>query len=204
MSNELLNKIINLDGFIVEDLAIVDKTKVYIRPLYVELLSLHPAILRELADEISEQIIKNKPQILYAIEAAILPIASLVSNNLNIPMSIIRKPRNYKHENEEPKLFIKKGMQNNPSVLLDDAIWSGYTINHTFRILKQYGIQPPFCYFIFDFMDFNGGGRFLSEQDLLYLQKKESWAKYNQVVEVAHINRKISDATYQKTMLLFE
>lgn len=203
MRNDLLNEIINIKGFVTEQSAEVDEREVFIRPLYIELLSLYPSIQKELADEISEQIAKYKPQVLYAIEASILPIASLVANNLNIPLSIIRKPRNFKHEKEEPDLFIKDDLKNCPSVLLDDAIWSGYTINYVFQKLKKYGIQPPSCYFIFDFLDFNGGGRYLTEQDLFYLQKRTYWITYKEVLEISYTNGIVSNEAYQKTMLLF-
>lgn len=203
MKNNLLHKIINLDGFIIERSTQVDKKEVFIRPLYIELLSLYPLIQKSLADEISNDILKYKPKVLYAIEASVLPIAALVSDNLKIPMSIIRKPRNYKHENEEPELFIIDELRKCSSVLLDDAIWSGYTINYTFQILKKYGIQIPQCYFIFDFLDFNDGGCFLNENDLLYLKNRRYWTTYKNIIDISCDSGVISNETYRSTMQLF-
>ena len=203
MNIDLLKRIVNIDGFVCEKTTEVDGMKVYIRPLYVELLALYPKIQKELADEISEQIIKRNPEVLYTVEASVLPIATLVANNLCIPMSIIRKSCNFKHEVDEPSIFLDSELIEAPAVLLDDAIWSGRTIHNVFRRLEWCGVKQVSCYFIFDFLNFNGGGRYLDKNDLLYLQRRECWTTYREALEMARHCSVISDMAYSKTIERF-
>ena len=203
MNYDLLKRILCLDGFVLENQVNVDGETVYIRPLYIEWLSLFPEIQMELAVEISKQIQKYNPQVLYAIEASILPLAALVAQELNIPLSIIRKPRNYKHEDDEPTIFIREELSNKPSVLLDDAIWSGYTIHYTLQEFARLDLSIPQCYFVFDFSAFCNGSRYLTQGEKIYIQKSDSWVSYQEIVEIAREIGLISELAYQKTVKLF-
>ena len=204
MKNNLLNKILSIDGFVEEKAVTVDGETVYIRPLYIEKISLYPDIQAELAGALSEQIKRIRPQVLYAIEASILPLAALVVQNLNIPLSIVRKPRNFKHEDDEPTIFIEENMKSCPSVLLDDAIWSGYTMHHILLQFEMLGIQLPMCYFVFDLSTFcNGSCKLLSEQKDFLRSNSMSWVSYREVVDLMYEKGLISELAYQRTLKLF-
>lgn len=203
MNNELLNKILNIENFVIEKKTFVDDINVYIRPLYIELISLYPKLQKELAEDISMQIGKFNPEVLYAVEASILPVASLVSQNLDVPLSIIRKPRNYKHEDEEPQIYITKALKSKPSILFDDAIWSGYTMSYVFELFQKYGICMPQFYFLFDFLDFNNGGIYLKAHELSLLNNRQSWVTYRKCVENAYRMGLVSDQAYINTLKLF-
>lgn len=204
MNKELLDKILSLENFIIEKQTLVDNTEIYIRPLYIELISLYPKLQKELAKEISVQISESSPEVIYAVEASILPVASLVSQELNIPLSVIRKPRNYKHENDEPQLYISNELKNKVSVLLDDAIWSGYTMRYIFELFRKQEIRMPQFYFLFDFMDFIKGGTYLDRHELAILGERRSWVTYRECVERAYIMGIISNETYKNTLNLFD
>lgn len=203
MNRDLINKILRLDNFIIEKMTIVDDTTVYIRPLYIELLSLYPGVQRELAKDISYQIKKLFPEVIYTVEASILPLASLVSQELDIPLSIIRKPRNFKHEDEEPKIYIADNLKNKPAILLDDAVWSGYTMHHVFKLFQDSHIPWPKCYFVFDLLNFNEGGKKLAKHEREFLKTCQSWITYRDIVESAYGLGIISEDAYSRTMALF-
>ncbi len=205
MKNKLLlNKILSINGFVEETVVTVDGETVYIRPLYIEKISLYPDIQAELAGVLSEQIKKFDPQVLYAIEASILPLATLIAQNLNIPLSIVRKPRNFKHENNEPNIFIEEEMKCRPSVLLDDAIWSGYTMRYILEQFEALSIQLPKCYFIFDFSTFcNGCCKLLPEQKTFLQANSVSWVSYREVIDLIYERGLISEFSYRETLKLF-
>lgn len=203
MRVELLKKIICLENFIIENKIKIDGEGMYIRPLYLELLALSPDIQMELAAEISKQIKKYHPQVLYAIESAILPLATLIAEKLNIPLSIVRKPRNYKHEDAEPTIFIREELKSLPSVLIDDAIWSGYTMHHIFKEFVRQNIKLPFCYFVFNFLDFCKGGAYLTEVQQKFLQNSDYWVNYREIVIIAHDFGLVSDLAYENTIQMF-
>lgn len=204
MKHNLLDKILSIPGFVEETMVAVDGEPVYIRPLYIEKVCLYPDIQMELADVISGQIKRFEPQMLYAIEASVLPLAALVAKNLNIPLSIVRKPRNFRHEEKEPDIFIEKDMEALPSVLLDDAIWSGYTMFHVLERFGELGIRPPVCYFVFDFSTFcNGSRELLPEQRDFLRASSESWVSYREIVDLMYDKKLISQAAWQGTLKLF-
>ncbi len=204
MSSELLKKIIELDHFIIEKETYVDNTKVYIRPLYIETLSLYPTIIRDIAKEISQQLACFSPRLLFAVESSILPVASIVSQNLDIPLSVIRKPRNFSHEVDEPAYYLSDEMKTLSAVLIDDAIWSGYTMHYVFDLFTREGVQWPNCYYVFDFLNFNDGGRFLETQEMDHLKNRHSWCDYREIVEYAYRRGKITENAYQNTVQLFD
>lgn len=204
MRNELLNKILSISGFVEEKVVTVDEKPVYIRPLYIEKISLYPDIQAELASVLSEQIKKFEPQVLYAIEASVLPLATLVAQNLGIPLSIVRKPRNHRHEDDEPIIYIEEKMKSRPSVLLDDAIWSGFTLRHILPQFETLGIQLSMCYFIFDFSTFCDGFReLLPEQKRFLRANSASWVSYREIVDLMYEKELISKSAYQGTLKLF-
>ena len=203
MNNRILDEILSIENFILEQDTGIDDMDVYIRPLYIELIALYPSLQKELAQELSEEIKQFSPELLFTIEAATLPIATLIANNLEIPLSIIRKPYNHKHEKDEPLLFFDNRFKDASAVLLDDAIWSGYTINYAFDLLEKHNIPLPQCYFIFDFLSFNKGGCHLNERYLAHLKDRTYWLSYRDIVERAYLNKLITNKTYKKTILLF-
>ena len=199
----LVRDIISIENFIIEKKTEVDGETVYIRPIYLELIYLYPDITNRLAGEIAEQIALLKPELLYAIEASILPLAMLVSHFLGIPLSIIRKPRNFAHEADEPELFINDILSMKRSILLDDAIWSGFTMNHVFQLFKRRNLDYPQCYFIFDFFDFNNGGVKLDMEFSPLLQNRVSWMTYDRLLKHALHHEKITREAYDNTVKLF-
>lgn len=203
MKNKVLDEILKIEHFIIEQDTDVDNINVYIRPLYVELIALYPILQRKLVYELSREIELLKPEVLFTIESSILPIASLITDILEIPLSIIRKPYNYKHEKDEPQFFFNNSFRDAPAVLLDDAIWSGYSINYAFDLLLENNISLPRCYFIFDFLDFNRGGCRLNSKYYAHLKNRSYWMSYKDIIERAYFNELISTRTYEKTMLLF-
>ena len=203
MKNEILDEILEIEHFILEQDTGVDGVDVHIRPLYIELIALYPFLQKKLAYELSGEIKQFNPKILYAIESSILPIAALVANNLEIPLSIIRKHYNYKHEKDEPVLFINNSLKKASAVLLDDAVWSGKTISHTFNVLEKNDIPLPNCYFVFDFLNFNKGGDYLHGKYYAHLKKRAYWLSYRDVIERAYVKKIISRDVFEKTMKLF-
>lgn len=203
MNNDLLKNILEIEDFIVEQDVIVDNEAVYIKPLYIEKLSLYPELQKKLAKSISKQIRKLSPEVLYVVEASIIPIATLVSQDLGIPMSIIRKKRNYKHEKDEPQIYLNKDLYSKTGVLLDDAIWSGYTMHYVFSLFSELGIELPKCYFIFDFYDFANGAARLSKREKEVLEGRMSWISYEKLIEFAYSNGYISEHAYMETKKRF-
>lgn len=204
MNEKLLNRIINIDGFIIAQDINIDNVAACIRPLYIELLSLYPEIQVELANEICLALEKKKPQIIYAIEASILPIATLVAQTLEIPLSIVRKPYNYQHEKDEPTIFINDNLKRKHGVLLDDAFWTSRTVNHALKTLTKNYIPLPEYFFVFDFLDYSGGGCSLDANYNAIISRRSYWATYEQVVESSYATGKISVECYNKALVLFE
>lgn len=203
MNNRLLKEIIHMDGFIEEETVVVDENlEVLIRPLYIELIYLYPDLMCRLVEDIANSFNKKNVEVIYAIEAAILPLASQIASRLNCPLAIIRKPRNFHHEEKEPCVFIKDDLKGKRSILIDDAIWSGYTMHSILDLLDQEGIEINYYYFIIDFMDFSGG-QYLSESDYQKIKDYQYWIQYQKIVEAAFKEGIITDITYKKTMKLF-
>lgn len=199
MINDLLKDILEIEDFIVEQDVIVDNQAVCIRPLYIEKISLYPELQKKMGKAISNQIKKYSPEVLYVVEASIIPIATLVSQELGIPMSIIRKEDNYRHEEEEPPIFLNKDMYSKTGVLLDDAIWTGRTMHYVFGLFEKLGIELPQCYFIFDFYAFaNGADKLLNEEKAI-LENRASWITYEELIEFAYSNGYISEHAYIET-----
>lgn len=203
MNNTLLHKICSIEDFIIEQAVIVDNAPVVIRPLYVERISLFPDIFDELAQEISISLSSYSPEVIYTIEASILPLAAVVANKMKIPLSVIRKQNLYEREINEPKYFINSRLKSVPAVLFDDALYSGNTLNHALTLLKCNGISLPQCYFLFDFYEFANGGSRLCKDYISLVQSRACWVSYKELLLFLYDNNSISDIAFQKSMALF-
>ena len=203
MNNELLRSIVKYDDFIIQEEALIDENlRVFIRPLYIEKLYLDCDIINRLADDIANSLLDNRYEIIYAIEASVLPLAALVAERLRCSLSIIRKPRNFHHEEKEPNIFYKKDCNTKNSLLLDDAIWSGYTINNVLSLTDKLGIMINDFYFIFDMLDFRGGFE-LKDCYKERLKKRKYWAHYKEIINMAYSENLISKEAYINSLRLF-
>ena len=155
-----------------------------------------------LADSIAEELAEKGYEIIYAIEASVLPLAALVAERLNCALSIIRKPRNFHHEEKEPDIFYNKSCVRKKSLLFDDAIWSGYTINRVLSLTDKLGILIDDFYFVFDLLDFRGGFE-LSNYNKLRIKNRMYWVCYKDVIEFAYTERLISKRAYDESIKLF-
>ena len=203
MNNILLRSIVKYDGFIIPEEALVDETlRVFIRPLYIEKLYLDCDLINELADNIADSLFDNNYEIIYAIEASVLPLAALVAERLRCSLSIIRKPRNFHHEEKEPNIFYSKDCNTKKSLLLDDAIWSGYTINNVLSLTDKLGIMINDFYFVFDMLDFRGGFK-LRDCYRERLKKRKYWVHYKEIINMAYSENLISKEAYINSLKLF-
>ncbi|MFW0968449.1 MAG: phosphoribosyltransferase family protein [Thermacetogeniaceae bacterium] len=202
-----LRRILELPSFLIEKETLVDGKKVYIRPIYIELIYLYPDILNDLVDEIAEELQKFRPSVLFAIEASVLPLAALIAEKIKIPLSIIRKPRNFRHEIDEPDMFLSNVKEydtkllENP-ILIDDAIWSGFTIDYVLDLFEKMNIPFPKLFFLFDFYEFNSGGNKLKEKYKQIVKNRICWHSYQDILNLAlhmDINNK---KAYQESMKL--
>lgn len=202
-----LKRVLNIPSFLIEKETLVDEKKIYIRPLYIELIYLYPDILNDLVEEIAEELQKFQPSVLFAIEASVLPLATLIAKRLRIPLSIIRKPRNFRHEIDEPNLFLPnvkayKTKLLKRSILIDDALWSGFTIKNVFDLLEKMDIPFPKLYFLFDFYEFNSGGNKLSEKYKQIVEKRIYWHTYQEILDLAFQLNLITEKSYQGSIKL--
>jgi adenine/guanine phosphoribosyltransferase-like PRPP-binding protein len=200
-----LKEILNIPDFIVEEKVCVDGKYVYVRPLYIEYIYLHPDILNKLADEVSKEISLLSPQIIFTIEASVLPLASLIAAKLGLPLAIIRKTGNYKHEEKEPVIFYDNyiKVKNMTSVLLDDALYTGATINNIFCLFDEMKIKLPQCYFLFDLYNYLEGGTKIDAKYLKVINSRISWINYENILKTCFQEGLISYKTYKDSMELF-
>lgn len=201
--------VLRIPNFIIEKTTLIDGTENYIRPLYIELLYLYPELLNNVANDIVKKMETSEPSLLYAIEASILPLAGLIASKLNIPLSVIRKPYNYKHEEEKPLLFLPdyscmKNIRLENAILIDDAIWSGYTIDNTLSLLEKMNIPVPNLFFLFDFYNYNYGGSRVQDKYKTLIDKRMVWYSYGEILDIAYKNNLISSDTYKKSKSLMK
>lgn len=202
-----LRRILEIPSFLIEKETLVDEKKVYIRPMYIELIYLYPDILNDLVEEIAEELQKLQPSVLFTIEASVLPLAALIAKRIHLPLSIIRKPRNFNHEIDEPNLFFPNVIEYankllERPVLIDDALWSGYTINGTFDLFEKMSIPFPKLYFLFDFYEFNSGGIKLNRKYKQYVEKRICWHTYQDILDLAFQLDLITEKAYQESIKL--
>lgn len=204
MNNKLLRSIIKYDDFIIpEETLVDDNLRVFIRPLYIEKLYLDCNLINRLADDIADSLFESRYEIIYTIEASVLPLAALVAERLKCSLSIIRKPRNFHHEEKEPNIFYGKDCNTKKSLMLDDAIWSGYTINNVLSLTDDLGIMINDFYFVFDMLDFRGGFE-LRDCYRERLKKRKYWAHYKEILNMAYSEKLISKEAFINSLSLFD
>ena len=202
-----LRRILEIPSFLIEKEILVDEKQVYIRPLYIELIYLYPDILNDLVEEIAKELQVLQPSVLFAIEASVLPLASLIAKWLQIPLSIVRKPRNFCHEIDEPNLFLTSVKEYNAKllerpVLIDDALWSGFTIDGVFDLFEKMEIPFPQLYFLFDFYEFNSGGAKLNKKYKQFVENRICWHTYQDILDLAFQLDLITKKAYQESIKL--
>lgn len=202
-----LRRILEIPSLLIEKETLVDGKKVCIRPMYIELIYLYPNILNDLADEIVEDLQEFQPSVLFAIEASVLPLATLVAERVGVPLSIVRKPRNFKHETDEPNLFLPTVKEYAAKllerpILIDDALWSGFTIDGVFDMFEKMNVPFPKLYFLFDFYDFNSGGIKLRKDYKKLVEDRICWHSYQDVLDLAFQLALISEKAYQESIKL--
>lgn len=204
---DILKRILEIPSFLIEKETLVDGKKVYIRPMYIEQIYLYPDILMDLVSEIAKEIEKFQPSILFAIEASVLPLAALIAEKINVPLSIVRKPRNFHHEADEPGLFLPNMKEYESKLLerpllIDDALWSGFTINNVLNLFSKMNIPFPKMYFLFDFYEFNFGGSELEEKYKEIIEERYCWHSYQEILELAFQTNLITKKAYQESIKL--
>jgi len=210
--NALANALLSAEGFLVEEDTIIDGIYYPCKPLYIEFLNLYPNLLYNISMEIASFFKKNKPNMIFAMESAILPLATLVTHELNIPLIIVRKPNYSGHEGNEPKVYLPDRMikdVGNQSVFFDDAIWSGRSIMGFINILKMSGvseenIQNIVPVFIIDFMRFPGGNKVICETYKEYVSQRICFLTYSELIKYAYDKGVISLNAYEKSLDLFK
>lgn len=202
-----LKRILEIPSFLIEKETLVDEKKIYIRPMYIELIYLYPDILNDLVKEIADELQELQPTVLFAIEASVLPLATLIAKRIQIPLSIVRKPRNFQHEIDEPNLFLpnikeyRTKLLERP-ILIDDALWSGFTIDGVLNLLEKMDIPFPKLYFLFDFYEFNSGGVKLNKKYEQIVGNRICWHTYHEVLDLAIQLGLITEKAYQESIRL--
>lgn len=122
-----------------------------VHPITDGIPTVKPKLLREIVSEMKKHIKKFLPiDKIITIESMGLPLASVLSLELNIPFTIIRK-RSYNFSDEieidqktgysESKLFINGLEPKDKIVIVDDIISTGRTIKSVISALKKNKIE---------------------------------------------------------------
>lgn len=202
---QLIEEILNINEFVIEQKCLCDDVALYIRPLYIEKIYLLPNILNLLSEIICSEFTKMNISQIFAIESAILPCAAVVAYKLNIPLCVIRKPNNYRHEEFEPQIFISDNYSAEHAVIFDDALWTGRTLNYSLSLFEYLKIEIPHnFYFIFDFRNFMREKDCASEKYKEYIKNRKTLINYRILVDKAFEMKKIKLETYIETIKLFE
>lgn len=201
----LIENIINIKDFIIEQKCSCDGADLYIRPLYIEKIYIFPNILEQLADIICSEFIKMNIEQIFAIESAVLPCAAVIANKLNVPLCVIRKSNNYRHEKFEPEIFMTNNYLSEHAVILDDALWTGKTLNDSLKLFENLKIEIPHnFYYIFDFENFMQSKEFINQKCKYYIKNKKCFVNYRELVDKAFEMKKINMKTYIETLNLFD
>lgn len=201
----LIEEIINIKDFVIEQRCFCDDVVLYIRPLYIEKIYFFQDILDELSEIVCTEFMEMNIKHIFAIESAILPCAAVIANKLNIPLCIIRKASTYRHENLEPQIFITDNYSAEHAVIFDDALWTGKTLNYCLGLFENLKIEIPHnLYFIFDFRNFIKEKDCANEKCKEFIKKRKYMINYKMFVDKAYEMRKISTETYVETIKLFD
>jgi adenine/guanine phosphoribosyltransferase-like PRPP-binding protein len=203
---ELTEMLLQVDNFFNEGATVIDGMSVPCKPIYIEYLYLYPGIFKKVVSIIKDEIQKYEPNMLLAVESAILPISTAVAQQLDLPLCIVRKPTHTPHEPGEPLYFLNKEHikdVSGRSILIDDAIWSGKTINYVLDLFMKDAIAIPRMFFIFDFMELKGGGEYIPQKYQQYMAKRISLISYREFLEVSKEKGYISDLAYNESKKMF-
>lgn len=203
--NVLAQILLSVDGFLAEKETSIDGIIYPCRPLYIEYLYLYPKAFDAVADIVSEEMRKISPAIIFAIESAVLPLASLVANKMEKPISVIRKPTHRGHETGEPLLFVDTsldGYKSKVCVIFDDAIWSGGSVSHAITQVLGAGFSIIKPYFIVDFDGFPAVGNHISNEASLYVRNRISLISYKELLDDAVSLGRISKDAYNRSLML--
>lgn len=202
---ELIEEILNIKDFIIEQKCLCDDVDLYIRPLYIEKIYLSPNILNQLCKIVCNEFMKMNIKQIFAIESAILPCAAIIANKLNIPLCIIRKSNNYRHEKLEPQIFVPDNYLAEYAVIFDDALWTGKTLNYSLELFEYLKIEIPHnLYFIFDFRNFMKAKDCANEICKEHIKNRKALINYRILVNKAFEMKKINLKTYVETIKMFE
>lgn len=202
---KLIEEILNIKGFVIEQKCLCDNVALHIRPLYIEKIYLLPNILNLLSEIVCSEFMNMNIKQIFAIESAILPCAAVVANKLGIPLCIIRKPNNYRHEEFEPQMFVPDNYLAEYAVIFDDALWTGKTLNYSLGLFEYLKIEIPHnFYFIFDFRNFMLEKDCANEKCKEYIKNRKALINYRTLVDKAFEMKKINLGTYIETIKSFE
>lgn len=202
---QLVNEIINISDFIIEQKCTCDDVILHIRPLYIEKIYAMPNVFDKLVNTICREFTELNIKHIFAIESAILPCASVIAIKLNVSLSVIRKYDVFCHEESEPKIFLPNNYSAEHSILLDDALWTGKTLNYCFELFEHLKLElPQNLYFIFDFRNFMPKTNCLYEKYNGLIRRRKVFLNYKTIVDKAFKAKKISYDTYIKTIGLFD
>jgi len=122
-----------------------------VHPITDGVPEISPSLLKEVTKEIKKHIEKlGRIDKIVTIEAMGIPLASILSINMNIPFTIIRK-RKYGLHNEisveqetgysKSKLFINGLKKEENIVIVDDVLSTGGTLKAVLSVLKKIGVN---------------------------------------------------------------
>jgi len=202
---KLIEEILNIKEFVIEQKCLCDDVALYIRPLYIEKIYLLPNILNLLSEIVCSEFVKMNIKQIFAIESAILPCAAVVANKMGIPLCIIRKSNNYRHEKFEPQIFVPDNYLAEHAVIFDDALWTGKTLNYSLSLFEYFKIEIPHnLYFIFDFRNFMQEKDCANEKCKEHIKNRKALINYRILVDKAFEMKRINLETYIETIKLFE
>ncbi len=122
-----------------------------VHPITDGVPEISPSLLKEVTNEIKKYIEKlGKIEKIVTMEAMGIPLASVLSINMNIPFTIIRK-REYGLRDEisveqetgysKSKLFINGLKKDENVVIVDDVLSTGGTLKAVLSVLKKIGVN---------------------------------------------------------------
>lgn len=203
-NKQILDEILSINDFIIEQKCFCDNIKLYIRPLYIEKINMFPAILDKISDAICDTFIKKGIRFIFALESAVLPCASLIANKLSLPLCVIRKQNSLKHEELEPDIFIPDDYCDKYAIIIDDALWTGKSINYCYSLFEKLNKKPPcYSYFIFDFRNFIKGEECIDKKFKSYYNNSQHFIDYKTIIKKAYQMNIISSEAYMETIKLF-
>lgn len=201
----LIKLLISANGFLEERETKIDEMIFPCSPFYIEYIYLYPKLLEKISNIVSKEISFFNPKIIFAIESAILPLATKVSDILQLPLSIIRKPFYKGHEKEEPQIYINNDMnlyEKEKCIIFDDSIFSGKQICHAIKLLKDKNFNNLQLFFLIDVLDFIGEKIQVDKQYEEIINNRTCLIKYTNLIEFAYKIGHISKEAWMKTLLL--